>query len=346
MLGFADLLQQSDRPSATAGPTNELSAHLHHSLSSSTQSSEPTRGCSDDTGSMASDRRRWNERANGGGGRPLLPAHTHPPSSSRQSVTNNSSNDAEPFSLTRYAAPYSIALTLTSLLGEATYKYVKMKDAENERKQMMDEWTKNEQYFNTHEKLRETFDGRRQKYESTYNNAREDYERAARQTEPLLRRIEEREELPKEGDIHDIVFQELKNLPRFVTLSSLKEQLDGLWRDVNIKTKNIEDTAYIQKREFERLSAEVKNMNLNPRSQHWSVLSETNFREVETRMQPKFDNVRKSLNNEVRSLSEKIDQLQKDTNAQPQRRIPLSPVAKAEDIVRVTPLLVTPSHTN
>jgi hypothetical protein len=221
-----------------------------------------------------------------------------------------------------------------------------MKDAENERKQMMDEWTKNEQYFNTHEKLRETFEGRRQKYESTYNNAREDYERAARQTEPLLRRIEEREELPKEGDIHDIVFQELKKLPRFVTLSSLKEQLDDLWRDVDIKTKNIEDTAYIQKREFERLSAEVKNMHFNPRSQQGSVLSETNFREVEARTQPKIDNVRKALNNEVRSLNEKIDQLQKDTNAQPQRRIPLSPVAKAEDIVRVTPLLVTPSHTN
>jgi hypothetical protein len=103
---------------------------------------------------------------------------------------------------------------------------------------------------------------------------------------------------------------------------------------------------YAQKGEFERLSVDVKNMNLNPRSRQESVSSEANFREVEARLQPKIDNVRKSLNTEVRSLNEKIDKLEKDTAPQPQRRISSTPTAKAEDIVRVTPLFVAPSHPN
>jgi chromosome segregation ATPase len=301
---------------------------------------------------MASDR-RW--EPNGGGGRPPPPSRTpsgpqsHPPSSSRQSAADNISNDVEPFRLTTYTAPCSIALTLTSLLGEATHKYVKMKDAENERKQIMDEWTKNEQYFNTHPKIKETFEGRRQKYESTYNNARDDYQRAARQTEPLLRQIEALEQqLPRDKDIRKIFEQEFKKQPRFVTPALLKEQMDDLWRDVAKKSKNMEDIAYEHKTDLDRLSVEVKNLNLNPRSRQESASSETSFREVEARLQPKIDNVRKTLNNEVRSLNEKVDKLQKekDTAAQPQRRISLTPTAKAEDIVRVTPLFVAPSHPN
>jgi hypothetical protein len=152
--------------------------------------------------------------------------------------------------------------------------------------------------------------------------------------------------LPKDEAIRSMIFQELKSLPRFVTMTTLKEQMNDLWQDVDRKCKDMESMVYAQKGEFERLSVDVKNMNLNPRSRQESVSSEANFREVEARLQPKIDNVRKSLNTEVRSLNEKIDKLEKDTAPQPQRRISSTPTAKAEDIVRVTPLFVAPSHPN
>ena len=216
-----------------------------------------------------------------------------------------------------------------------------MKDAEIEKNQVENDWSKNSQYFESNPKLKETYDIRRSKVEQKYGAAKQDYTRAARDAEPLLRRIEDSQGGDMSRNMRDQVNRMISIEMRergFVTLRRLDDQVE------DAETRMIQESDRRRKEdlrdfvclsEFERLSDQVKNMNFSPRSRQMSVSSDHGSRELDQRLPPKIENLWKDLNKEVRNLSDRVGNLQKEFVSQPQEQISSTSSAKVEDTVRV-----------
>jgi len=216
-----------------------------------------------------------------------------------------------------------------------------MKDAEIEKIQVENDWTKNSQHFDSNPKLKETYDIRRSKAERKYGAAKQDYIRAARDAEPLLRRIEDLQGGDLWRDMRDQVNRMISTEMRergLVTLRRLDDQIE------NAETRMIQETDrrrkddlrdFVRMNEFDRLSDQVKNMNFNSRNRQRSVSSDHGSREVDQRPQPKIENLWKDLSKEVRDLNDRIGNLQKEIISRPEGQISSTSSAQAEGIVRV-----------
>ena len=227
-----------------------------------------------------------------------------------------------------------------------------MKEAEQEKRLADGEYHKQSQYFDNNSKLREAVETRRSKSERTLSSVRSDYAKAAREAEPLLRRLSS--ESPSgtidEETIRRIIQVELKE---FVMFRDLDKEIDKLHDDLERKLQkktpaevravvNQELKNYTHTSDFDRLADQVKGMNV--RTRQMSVSSETS-RDVEQRIVTQardMESLRAELTartsqqgKEISSLRERIKTLQKDTPLKQPQRIQKTPGTKSDDIVKV-----------
>jgi hypothetical protein len=236
------------------------------------------------------------------------------------------------------------------ILGEATYQYGKMREAEQEKKFADGEYHKKSQYFESNPKLRETLESRRMRSERNLNNARSDYTKAAREAEPMLRQL--CAESPPtsatavdEETIRRVVQNELRDYVRYrkmdqelatVERKLQKEFSSDVRTMVSKELKN-----YTHRSEYDRLVDQVRNLNVQGR--HTSVSSDTP-REVDQRIiaqAREVENIKSELttrtnqqSQEIASLKDRIDGLQMEPSFQ-SRRGQTIPATNAEDIAKV-----------
>ena len=213
------------------------------------------------------------------------------------------------------------------ILGEASYQYGKMRDAEFERSAAEGEYLKQSQYFVNNPKLRETVESRRSRTERALNSTRTEYAKAARDAEPLLRRLSGDNPsgaVTDEETIRKIVRDELKG---FVMFKDMDRETASLERKIQKRISgdmravaNQELKGYTRATDFERLADQVKGMNVRNRQR--SVSSETS-REVDHRIvgqAKEVENIKSELvtrtnqqAKEISILKDRIDSIQGDT---------------------------------
>ena len=237
-------------------------------------------------------------------------------------------------------------------MGEASYRYGKMKDAEQEMRLADGEYRKQSQHFDNNSKLREAVEARRSRSERALSTAQSDYTKAAREAEPLLRRLssESPTAITDEETIRKIIKTELKEFVMFQDLDKEVDKLyDRLERKLQKKTPaevrgvvNQELKNYIHQSEFDRLADQVRGMNV--RTRQLSVSSDTS-RDVDQRIVAQardMETIRTELaartaqqGKEIISLKERINNLQKDGTLQQSQRIQMARGRKLDDIVKV-----------
>jgi hypothetical protein len=224
-----------------------------------------------------------------------------------------------------------------------------MKDAELERSLAEGEYLKQSQYFVNNPKLRETVESRRSRTERALNLTRTEYAKAARDAEPLLRRLagdNPSGAITDEETIRKIIRAELKD---FVMFKDMDKETTNLERkiqkrisgDMRVVT-NQELKGYTRLSDFEKLADQVRGMNV--RSRQRSVSSETS-REVDHRIvgqAKEVENIKSELvtrtnqqAKEISILKDQINSMQGDTTALQSRGIQMAPGTKSEDIVKV-----------
>jgi hypothetical protein len=231
-----------------------------------------------------------------------------------------------------------------------------MKEAEQEKRHADGEYHKQSQYFDNNSKLREAVESRRSRSERTLSTSRSDYAKAAREAEPLLRKLshESPSATVDEETIRKIIQVELKEFVMFRDLDKEVDKLyDGLERKFHKTPAEIramvhqELKNYTHKSEFERLTDQIRGMNV--RTRQMSVSSDTS-RDVDQRIVAQaqdMESIRTELTaktaqqgKELILLKERINNLQKDAALQQPQRIQMASGTKSEDIAKVCNLRI------
>jgi hypothetical protein len=236
---------------------------------------------------------------------------------------------------------------LNRILGEAAYQYGKMKEAEHERRLADLEYQKQFQHFENNVKLREAVEARRNKMERLLQNARSEYARAARESEPLLRRLNPEPSSPDttEDSARTILQKELKGYVRFRDMDDEIHKIErkiqnDLPRDVRGLVGR-EMKNYTHKNEYDRLAEQVRNLSVRGLQQSESrdpsrprdvdSWIATNSPDLET-LKTDLTTQTSRLNREMSSLKEDLASMQKDVLKLRFERMESEPEPRPEDI--------------
>lgn len=232
------------------------------------------------------------------------------------------------------------------------YQYSRMRDAEYEVRMADGDYQRQQQYFDGNPKLRETMESRKTKTERNFSTARADYAKAAKDAEPLLRRLNTENIPPKdlsprldEETVRKVVQYELRSLERtFVRFRDLEAELDKVKAKLAREFSRPDDVKqllkkYVWRTDFDKLSEQVRALSV--RGRQASVSSDTS-RDLDQRLvqNREFDQIRAEfrgttdqLTSELAMLKGLFNSMQRDHNLQPGRRIQMD--AKSEDVVKV-----------
>jgi hypothetical protein len=244
---------------------------------------------------------------------------------------------------------------MCSTLGEAWYTYGKMRDAEQEKRLTDGEYQKQSQHFDNNLKLREALETRKNKSDRIFQTARSDYNKAALQAEPILRRMTESPPPPISNTIIDeavrkAMRRELEKFPSFREMHGALGDLEDkivkrTGNDIRAEVKR-ELRDYTHSSEFRGLSEQVRDLTL--RGRQTSVSSDTSRdKDYRTGAHPReVENARQELSSrqqdqgrEIASLNDRLNTLhtqQKEIMVQQNRRIQMPTGARSEDIVKVS----------
>jgi len=251
------------------------------------------------------------------------------------------------FQLTRY--PKSRRHVDNRTLGEAMYTYAKMRDAENEKRAADGDYQKFSQYFEDQPKTKEALESRRTKVQKNLVQARAEYEKAAREAEPLLRgltsppRVHPPPPSVNDETIRQLVEREIKDR-RLMTIYGFDDEIykaqrkmEGKWTD----DLRRELKGYALRGEHERLSSQVSALSVRQRQQ--SVSSDgsreldhivaSNKRDIE-HVRAEFASKTTEYHQEVNALKTQLSALQLKVNrhsTQPQ----VNSEVKPQDLAKV-----------
>jgi len=235
------------------------------------------------------------------------------------------------------------------------YHYSRMKDAEHEVRSADGDYYRQQQYFEANPKLREQLELRKSKTERNFSTARTDYTKAAREAEPLLRRlntenIPPRESAPSRVDeesVRKVVQQEMRITERtFVRFRDLETELDMVRGKLARELVKQDDLKVMLKKyalwhEHEKLVEQVRELSLRGRQRS---VSSDNSRDLDQRLvqNREFDQVRAEfktktdqLGTEVAMLKGLFNNMHKDSDVQPGRRTKQDGNAKPEELAKV-----------
>ena len=221
-----------------------------------------------------------------------------------------------------------------------------MKEAEHDKRLVDIEFTKQSQNFESNPKLREVLEARRSKSERVLNTTRSEYAKAARETEPLLRRLSN--ENQSEALARKIVKAELDDFVMFRDLDrEMEVQLNNLERKLlkripaEARIVVNEMKGFALQSDFDKLEEQVKGMGAKRRPASESSDDSRGFdhivaqgREV-ANLQKDLVSRTTQLDSEIISLKEKVNNMQKDKTLELSRRMQMTPVTKSDDVVKV-----------
>jgi hypothetical protein len=244
---------------------------------------------------------------------------------------------------------------MCSTLGEAWYTYGKMRDAEQEKRLTDGEYQKQSQHFDNNLKLREALETRKNKCDRIFQTARSDYNKAAQQAEPILRRMTESPPPPIsntiiEETVRKVMRRELEKFPSFREMHDALGDLEGkivkktgndVWTEVKRELRD-----YTHSSEFRGLSEQVRDLTM--RGPQMSVSSDTPgdkdyrggapAREVEN-VRQELSSRQQEQGREIASLNDRLNTLhtkQREIMVQQNRRIQMPTGTRSEDIVKVS----------
>jgi hypothetical protein len=241
---------------------------------------------------------------------------------------------------------------MARILGEAMFQYSRLKDAEHEARNAEGDYARQTQYFDVNPKLKETIEYRKNKSERNYSTVRADYARAAKEAEPLLRRLNMETMPPKDTSrldeemIKKTVQQELRATERaFVRFRDLEIELETVNKKLFREFARMDDVKSMLKRyafrnDHENLAELVRGLSAHARQA--SVSSDTS-RDLDQRLAQnrEFDQLtaefrakQDQLSNELTILRGLFNSLQRGLNSQPSRRLSLGN-GKSNDVVKV-----------
>jgi len=235
------------------------------------------------------------------------------------------------------------------------YFFGKMKDAEHEKDSIEADYRKESQNFESQPKWREALESKRNKKRGEYAKALSNYERAAREAEPLLRQLTVPQQPPTpagptldEDEVRRMIRAELRQQKEFVRFQDIDNEMKmverKLRRDLDSdvrKTMSGELRNYTEKREVVRLAEQIRE--ISSRARQSSVSSDTS-REMDQRILAQAREIEslkadlaKLANQhtlELVSLKDKVVVLQKEKSRSQPKRIQM-PGASGHDIVKV-----------
>ena len=227
---------------------------------------------------------------------------------------------------------------MCSILGEAMYQYSRMRDAEHEARNAEGDYVRQAQHFDFNPKLKETLEYRKSKSERNYSTVRADYARAAKEAEPLLRRLNMETVPPKDSSrvdeemIKKAIQQELRISDRvYARYRDLEIELDKVNKKFSREFARMDDVKSMLKRyafrnDYENLAEQVRALNAHARQA--SVSSDAS-RDLDQRLSQnrEFDQLRAEfrgkqdqLSSDLTSLKGLLNSMQKD-KLQSDRRI-------------------------
>lgn len=202
-----------------------------------------------------------------------------------------------------------------------------MREAEHERRLADLEYQKQFQHFENNAKLREAVEARRNKADRLLHNARSEYTRAARESEPLLNRLNSEPSSPNtaEESARPILQKELKG---YVRLRDMDDEIHKMERRIQNELPHDvrglvsrEMKNYTHKNDYDRLAEQVKNLSVRgpqlsesrdtSRERNVDSSITTNSPDLET-LKTDLTTQTSQLNTEMSSLKEALAIVQKD----------------------------------
>lgn len=242
-------------------------------------------------------------------------------------------------------------MLMYSILGEAMYQYSRMRDAEHEARNAEGDYARQAQYFDINPKLKETLDYRKSKSERNYSTVRADYAKAAKDAEPLLRRLNMEPVPPKdpprvgEEMIKKAIQQELKTTDRaFARFRDVEIEVDKVNKRFSREFARMDDVRSMLKRyafrnDQDSLAEQVRALNAHARQT--SVSSDAS-RDLDQRLsqnreidqlRAEFLGKQDQLSNDLNILRGLFNGMQRD-KLQSSRRISLGN-GRSDDVVKV-----------
>jgi hypothetical protein len=233
------------------------------------------------------------------------------------------------------------------------YQYSRMRDAEYEVRIADGDYSRQQQHFEANPRLRETLESRKSKTERNFTTARAEYTKAAKDAEPLLRRLNmETVNPPKdlsprldEETIRKVVQHEIRSTERtYVRFRDLEVELETVKAKLAREFARQDEVRQLLKKytwrsDHEKLAEQVRGLSV--RGRQTSVSSDTS-RDLDQRLvqNREFDQVRAEfrgrtdqISNELTMLKGLFNSMQKDP---PGRRTQLDRNMNSGDIIKVS----------